>query len=86
MTDTQASGAVLLTHPVGLHARPSVKLTKLAKTFRSTIEISTGGENTMPKKPGSLARTTGTSISTFAGLPERIVAIMLTSRMIQPER
>jgi len=44
MTDTQASGAVLLTHPVGLHARPSVKLTKLAKTFRSTIEISTAAD------------------------------------------
>jgi phosphocarrier protein HPr len=41
MTDSNASGAVLLTHPVGLHARPSVKLTKLAKTFRSAIEIST---------------------------------------------
>lgn len=44
MTDSNASGAVLLTHPVGLHARPSVKLTKLAKTFRSTIEISTAAE------------------------------------------
>jgi phosphocarrier protein len=44
MTDSNASGAVLLTHPVGLHARPSVKLTKLAKTFRSTIEISTTAE------------------------------------------
>ena len=39
MTDSNASGAVLLTHPVGLHARPSVKLTKLAKTFASRIEL-----------------------------------------------
>ncbi len=44
MTNPNASGAVLLTHPVGLHARPSVKLTKLAKTFRSSIEISTTAE------------------------------------------
>lgn len=44
MSNSNASGAVLLTHPVGLHARPSVKLTKLAKTFRSTIEISTTPE------------------------------------------
>lgn len=44
MIDSNASGTVLLTHPVGLHARPSVKLTKLAKTFRSTIEISTTAE------------------------------------------
>jgi phosphocarrier protein len=44
MTNSHASGVVLLTHPVGLHARPSVKLTKLAKTFRSTIEIGTAPE------------------------------------------
>ena len=39
MTNSHASGVVLLTHPVGLHARPSVKLTKLAKTFASKIEL-----------------------------------------------
>ena len=44
MTNAHASGAVILTHAVGLHARPSVKLTKLAKTFRSQIEISPGPE------------------------------------------
>lgn len=44
MTKPNASGAVLLTHAVGLHARPSVKLTKLAKTFRSSIEFSPGPE------------------------------------------
>lgn len=31
------TGSVLLTHDVGLHARPSVKLTKLAKTFDASI-------------------------------------------------
>lgn len=44
MTDQHASGAVLLTHAVGLHARPSVKLTKLAKTFRASVELSPGPE------------------------------------------
>jgi phosphocarrier protein len=34
-----AEGSVVITHDVGLHARPSVKLTKLAKGFSSTIEI-----------------------------------------------
>ena len=34
-----ANGSVLLTHAVGLHARPSVKLTKLAKGFSSRIEL-----------------------------------------------
>jgi phosphocarrier protein HPr len=36
---SQASGSVVITHDVGLHARPSVKLTKLAKGFSSIIEI-----------------------------------------------
>ncbi len=43
MTDASETvqGSVLMTHAVGLHARPSVKLTKLAKTFASRIEIAT---------------------------------------------
>jgi len=38
------SGSVVLTHDVGLHARPSVKLTKLAKSFTSRIELSIAGD------------------------------------------
>jgi len=34
---TQAQ--VTITHEVGLHARPSVKLTKLAKTFAAHVEL-----------------------------------------------
>ena len=34
-----AEGSVVITHDVGLHARPSVKLTKLAKGFSATVEI-----------------------------------------------
>jgi phosphocarrier protein len=34
-----AEATVLITHEVGLHARPSVKLTKLAKTFPATVEL-----------------------------------------------
>ncbi len=30
---------VLIRHHVGLHARPSVKLTKLAKTFAARVEL-----------------------------------------------
>ena len=33
------TGSVLLTHDVGLHARPSVKLTKLAKKFDARIHL-----------------------------------------------
>lgn len=38
MNETVATSA-LLTNAIGLHARPSVKLTKLAKTFKSKIEV-----------------------------------------------
>ena len=31
--------SVLMRHEVGLHARPSVKLTKLAKSFESRIDL-----------------------------------------------
>jgi phosphocarrier protein len=34
-----AEATVLITHEVGLHARPSVKFTKLAKTFSADVEV-----------------------------------------------
>ncbi|MER8553425.1 HPr family phosphocarrier protein [Mesorhizobium sp. M0976] len=34
-----AEASVLITHEVGLHARPSVKFTKLAKTFSADVEV-----------------------------------------------
>jgi phosphocarrier protein len=34
------TGEVVILHDVGLHARPAVKLTKLAKGFASAIEVS----------------------------------------------
>lgn len=30
---------LVITHPTGLHARPAVKLTKLAKTFPAAIRL-----------------------------------------------
>lgn len=36
-----AAAEVTITHPVGLHARPSVKFTKLAKTFSAKVELAT---------------------------------------------
>lgn len=33
------SDAAVIRDPTGLHARPAVKLTKLAKTFESAVEI-----------------------------------------------
>jgi phosphocarrier protein len=41
MTETPIERAVRITHDVGLHARPSVKLTKLAKSFAADIRLRT---------------------------------------------
>ena len=38
-----AGGSVKLVHAVGMHARPAVKLTKLAKRFRSRIALRVEG-------------------------------------------
>jgi phosphocarrier protein HPr len=39
MSHTPHQGSALLTNTIGLHARPSVKLTQLAKRFTSAIEF-----------------------------------------------
>ena len=39
MTDAPDSATAVLTHAAGLHARPSLKLTMLAKTFAAKIEL-----------------------------------------------
>jgi phosphocarrier protein len=39
MPNTIVTASAILTNEVGLHARPSVKLTQLAKTFPGTVEI-----------------------------------------------
>jgi len=44
MEQVRAAASVLLTHAVGLHARPSVRLTKLARTFAASIELATGAD------------------------------------------
>lgn len=36
---TAVKTSVTITHPVGLHARPAVKLTKLAKSFAAEIRV-----------------------------------------------
>ena len=38
------SGEVVITNPTGLHARPAVKLTKLAKSFAAAVRLRVGRE------------------------------------------
>lgn len=42
MNDTYQAGSALLTNAVGLHARPSVKLTQLAKKYPAKVEFALG--------------------------------------------
>lgn len=44
MSDAPVSGSAELTNAVGLHARPSVKLTQLAKSFGATVEVALSAE------------------------------------------
>ena len=44
MSSEPSLASVVIHHAVGLHARPSVKLTKLAKSFESAIQIRGDGE------------------------------------------
>jgi phosphocarrier protein HPr len=42
-SDDRATGSVRLVHAVGMHARPAVKLSRLAKRFRSRIVVRVAG-------------------------------------------
>jgi phosphoenolpyruvate-protein phosphotransferase (PTS system enzyme I) len=43
-TDGVVSGEALITNPTGLHARPAVKLTKLAKSFSANLRVRVGSD------------------------------------------
>ncbi|WP_316236687.1 HPr family phosphocarrier protein [Bradyrhizobium sp. SZCCHNR1015] len=54
----EAKAHALLTNEVGLHARPSVKLTQLAKRFASTVEVAIAADGpwTDAKSPVKIMR------------------------------
>jgi phosphocarrier protein HPr len=58
MSENSLSGSALLTNDVGLHARPSVKLTQLAKRFGASIEfaLDTAGPWVDAKSPVKVMR------------------------------
>lgn len=39
MSDAPIKAAIEITNPTGLHARPAVKMTKLAKTFAASVQV-----------------------------------------------
>lgn len=52
------SDAAVIRDPTGLHARPAVKLTKLAKSFESAVEIraESGPDWTNAKSPNKVMK------------------------------
>jgi phosphocarrier protein HPr len=56
--NTTLTGSALLTNEIGLHARPSVKLTQLAKRFGASIEfaLDAGGPWVDAKSPVKVMR------------------------------
>jgi len=44
MSEGRVTAMAEITNPTGLHARPAVKLTKLAKTFGAKIELAFAAE------------------------------------------
>ena len=52
------TASIVLINEVGLHARPSVKLTQLAKTFTSTVEFALAAQGpwTDAKSPVKVMR------------------------------
>ena len=57
-TSPRVERSVLMTHEVGLHARPSVKLTQCAKAFAAKIEfaLAADGPWTDAKSPVKVMR------------------------------
>jgi phosphocarrier protein len=58
MPHTPVTASALLTNAVGLHARPSVKLTQLAKGFAADVELAldAGGPWVDAKSPVKIMR------------------------------
>lgn len=58
MSNTVVTASAELTNAVGLHARPSVKLTQLAKSFASDLEVALapGGPWVDAKSPVKIMR------------------------------
>lgn len=53
-----ADGSATVKDPTGLHARPAVKLTKLAKSFAASVEVRAGenGDWTNAKSPTAVMK------------------------------
>lgn len=64
---TCARAVVTLRHPTGLHARPAVKLTRLAKRFEASIRLR-GGEGDLWVDAKSIVKVMGLKLPSGSSL------------------
>ena len=68
---TDAAGTVTITHTVGLHARPAIAFTKLAKSFKGTDIDIRGGDDQAWIDAKSIVRVMALKLRTGAVLQIR---------------
>ena len=87
MADFTAVSSATLVNPLGLHARPSVKLTKLARTFASLIEVAPGVDGSWVDaksivKVMAVKATTGTTLQFRAAGPDAGAALAALEALV----
>ncbi|HUN91733.1 MAG TPA: HPr family phosphocarrier protein [Burkholderiaceae bacterium] len=88
MSQEEARGAALLVNPIGLHARPSVKFTQLAKTFAAQVEFALAGDGPWidAKSPVKVMRAKaprGTTLHFRASGPDAQAAVAAMVALIE---
>jgi phosphocarrier protein HPr len=88
MSNEPVMAAALLTNAVGLHARPSVKLTQLAKSFVSSVDIAldAAGPWIDAKSPVKVMRvkaSKGTTLHVRADGPDAAAAVSAVIALIE---
>ncbi len=84
----QASGEAVVQDPTGLHARPAVKLTKLAKLYEATVRVRAGaGEDWVnaksPNRVMKLKARHGDTVSFEAEGPDAADAVQALVALVE---
>jgi phosphocarrier protein HPr len=84
-----ASASAAIKDPLGLHARPSVQLVKLAKSFEAEIEVSAAGGAWVPAKSlmkvMKVKATAGTVLDFRATGPDADAAVAAMKRLVDAD-
>jgi phosphocarrier protein HPr len=80
-----AARQVKITHPLGVHARPSAKIVELASRFRSTVLLAVNGRTADARSIVAvmlLAASVGSTVTVEASGPDAQEAIDAISTLI----